>query len=206
MLTEKAGETLRLASEDARKLGHPTWDSEHILLALTTLGGERAVPGAAIRSHLDVTEPRVRGLIERHIPCAAERDEIYASHQIERVHLHARWIAAYLGRVRTDTDHLLLGVLWDEQPENKVLRDLGISFVDVYQEVTGGPPPEEVAPPKLVYISEDHLTTLLGTLPAVLPSGVSFSFACDDERAWFSTHSDIDLELYVRRALPRAAQ
>jgi len=92
---------------------------------------------------------------------------------IERVHIHARWLAAHFGQRAQDTEHLLLGVLSDEDPQNKIFRDVGLRFEDAYQELTGEPPSKELLPPRDVIIPIGDFKTALRMLPKVLPAGVT---------------------------------
>jgi len=103
-----------------------------------------------------------------------------------------------------DTEHLLLGVLSDDWPEDKLLADLALRFEDVYRELTGEAPPQELIPPRSVIIPISDFETAIRMLPKVLPAGVSCSHRFGEQRAWFDTSSDIDLEDYVKRALAQA--
>ncbi len=214
--TEDSRRMVKLAVDEARKRGDREWAREHILLALSQLSDEPDVRGAEVLGRLGIDERRVREVLDRHRPPGPELDETpleaggprnqqtFAAHEIERVWVSTRWLAAHLGQRTADTEHWLLGVLADDRPENKVLRDLGIRFEDVYHALAGVPPPEEIAPLRHVVIPIEDFDSALRMLPKVLPAGVTYSFAFDDEQAWFSTDWDVDLEDYMKRALARA--
>ena len=215
LLSKASEEAIALAVEEASDLGHRSWASEHVLLALAQLGAVRA---GEILNALGATESRIRELLIRHRPPETPRRErakpnpsgesrpptVPTAADFERVWLHTRWLAAYFRPSRADTVHLLLGTLWDEKPDRKVFRELGLRFEDVYREATGREPPDEVLPPRAVYVSKEDLMPVVRALPQVLPAGASFGFAEDDECAWLTTHSDIDLSDYVGRALASA--
>ncbi len=125
---------------------------------------------------------------------------------------NARWIAAYLRERLVDPNRLLLGTLWHEKPESKVLRELDASFEDAYRLVTGDDAPPEIRPERSVYVSKHQLQPLVAALPEVLPAGVSFGFAQDDETAWLSASPavdpedrEVDLAAHIARALERAS-
>ncbi len=107
------------------------------------------------------------------------------------------------GKGAVDTEHLLLGTLRHDKPESKVLRQLGATFEDVYRELTGQEPADEIRPERPVYVHEKDLAPLLRFLPEVLPAEVSYGFDFDDELAWFTSSSG-GFEAYVRRALALA--
>jgi hypothetical protein len=215
-MTQNTERVVKQAVEEARTRGDREWNREHVLLALTRLGDEAGASVAEVLDRLGIHERRVREVIDRHRPPGPELEQppaepgkppaqvTFAGDQVERLFLHTRWVAAYLGRRAADTAHLLLGLLCDDRPEDRIFAELALRFEDVYQELIGEPPPEEVTPPRPVIVPIGEFETVLRMLPRVLPSGVSFGFALDDERAWFDTSSDVDLEDYVRRALAQA--
>ncbi len=218
-VTESAERVWKLASEEARKRGDREWGREHILLAVCQLGGDPGVRGAEdVLDRLGIDERSVRDAIDRHRPPGSELDETplqpggppnqqtFAARETERVFIHARWLAAHFGQRAADTEHLLLAVLSDDRPEDKILGDLPLRFEDVYRELTGEPPAEELTPPRSVVIPIDAFETALRMLSKVLPAGVSCSHNMDEERAWFSTSSDVDLEDYMKRALALAEE
>ncbi len=214
-LTQKTEAVLRLAVEEATELEHPVWGSEHVLLALTKGTGEDSGRPAEILNQLGVTEARLRELIDRHGLSRMERaierrDHVCAGHETAYIVNHARWLAAYLRQPLADPEHLLLGTLWHDKPESKVLRDLQVSFEEAYRQLTGEEAGQEIAPSRSVYVSRRDLEPVVGALQALLPAGVWFGFAQDDELAWFSAHPDvdaegqeIDLESHIEQALAR---
>jgi len=209
--TDNARRVIKLAKGAALKRGDPEWDREHLLLALCQLGDEPAVRGGNILMRLGFDESRVRAAIDRHRPPRPELDESppeadgppnpFPGHMVERVYIHARWLAAHFGQRAADTEHLLLGVLSDEDPQNRIFRDLGVRFEDAYHELASQAPPRELVPPRAVIIPIADFRTALRMLPKVLPTGVSCGHNFDDEYGWFSTSADIDLQCYVERAL-----
>lgn len=215
-ITEDSRRVVKLAVDEARKRGDREWGREHVLLALSQLSDEPDIRGAKVLGRLGIDERRVREALDRHRPPGPELDETpleaggppnqqtFAAHETERVYIHTRWLAAHFGRRTADTEHLLLGVLADNRPEDRVLGDLGVRFEDVYHALTGAPPAEEITPWRPVVIPIEDFNSALRMLPKVLPAGVTYSFNFDDERAWFYTDWDVDLEDYIERALARA--
>ena len=192
----------KLASEEARGFGNPHWGSEHLLLALTQVERDDPDSAAGILARLDVTESRIRALLYRHHPPVdGQEDEIRGSGpEVGFVFTHARWIAVHLEDRVAGTRHLLLGTLFHEKAESRVLRELGITFDDAYRAATGRRPPPALTPERSVFVPVEQLDGLLATLPKVLPVGRSFGYAYDDELAWFSPMSNYDLDHYVQYA------
>ncbi len=144
--------------------------------------------------------------MDRHCPRSTEgHDVVGAGPEVGQIVTHTRWLAIYLRAAAADTEHLLLGTFLYDKPESKVFRQLGVTFEDVYREMTGDEPPEEIRPSRPLYVPEDDLAPLLRFLPDVLPEGASYSFDFDDELAWFNCSLN-DFEVYVRRALALADQ
>lgn len=208
-LSAEVEDTLRVASEEARKLGHRSWGSEHVVLALAAENAQRGRRPVEILNQLGIRESRVRGLIERHCPSDLEADEVFAGAEVAYIVTNTRWIAAYLEAVVAEPEHLLLGTLWYEKPESKVLRNLEVAFEDAYREMTGQQPPDTIRPvrPVYVYPPPGDLSAFVRALHAVLPGEATFGFAFDDERAWFSPSPEtIDLEEYIPKAQARVAE
>lgn len=218
-ITTKVQRVIKEAAEEARKRGDRDWGREHVLLSVLGLGGQAGGRAAQILERLGIHERRVREVIDRHRPPGPELEEpppvlgepptqvTFAGKQTERLWVHTRWVAAYLGQRTADTEHLLLGLLSDDRPGDsidKIFAELGLRFEEVYRELTGEPPPQELRPPRPVIIPIADCETALRMLPKVLPVDVSYSFNFDDERAWFESPSDIDLEDYMKRALAQA--
>ncbi|HEV2060583.1 MAG TPA: Clp protease N-terminal domain-containing protein [Solirubrobacteraceae bacterium] len=215
-ITEDSRRVVKLAVDEARKRGDHEWGREHVLLALCQLSDEPEMRGAKVLGRLGIDERRVREALDRYRPPGPELDETpleaggppnqqtFAAHEIERVFMHTRWLAAHFGRRAADTEHLLLGVLAEDRPEDRVLADLGVRFEDVYHALTGAPPAEEIAPCRPVVIPIEDFNSALRMLPKVLPAAVTYSFNFDDKQAWFYTDWDVDLEDYIKLALARA--
>ena len=215
-MTRNAERVMKQAVEEARMRGDREWNREHVLLALTRLGGEAGASIAQALDRLGINERRVREVVDRHRPPGPEvippprepgrppTQVTFAGHQIERLSIHTRWVAAHLGRRTADAEHLLLGILSDDRPEGKIFTQLELRFEDVYQALVGERPPEEVTPPRPVVIPVGDFDTALCMLPKVLPRDVSYGFNFDEERVWFDTSSDVDLEGYMKRALAQA--
>ena len=153
-MTEECRRVVNLAADQARKRGDRNWSREHVLLALSQLSDEPDIRGGEVLGRLGVDERRVREALDRHRPPGPELDETpleaggppnqrtFCAPEMERVFVHTRWLAAHFGRRAADTEHLLLGVLADHRPEDRVLGDLGVRFEDVYHALTGAPPAE----------------------------------------------------------------
>ena len=210
-LTHKTSAVLRRAAQEASALDHPIWGSEHVLLQLAA--SENGGRAGAMLERMGVTETRLRELLERHgIPVpnreVGQVDHVLAANEVTLIVNNTRWIAAYLHQRLADPEHLLLGTLWQEKPESKVLRELAASFEAAYRHLTGDDPPDELRPARSVYVGRAELDRLVGRLSEVLPAGVSFGFAYDEEIAWFSASPEcdaegrhVDLEGCIERAL-----
>ena len=179
------------------------WGSEHIVLALTRLGRDEPGRGPEILDRLGITEGVVSELVERHCPPGETHEHVRAGPEVAYIVTHTRWLAIYLHQTPPDTEHLLLGTLQHHKAESKAFRELDLTFEDAYKELTGEEPAPELRPRRPLYVPERQLAPLLRYLPDVVPAEVSYSFAFDDELAWFDSAAE-DFDVYVQRALALA--
>jgi ATP-dependent Clp protease ATP-binding subunit ClpC len=131
----QAKRVLIRSQQEAKRLHHTHIGTEHLLLGLI---GEPGGGAAQVLAHLGVTPPQVRQAIERGL----ERGERPigggvrltpgAKRVIERTVEEAR----RLGHDHIGTEHLLLGLLREEQGRAAgVLAGLGVAVEPVRQEV-----------------------------------------------------------------------
>lgn len=132
-LTERARTVLWRAQEEARRLGHPSLGTEHLLFGLVREGN--GAPAHALRS-LGVRLSDVRGALERmegrHNP--AGPDEIQLSHDAKQVLERAAGEMQRLDDYYLGPEHLLLGLL--DEPRcggAALLMTLGVDLEQLRQ-------------------------------------------------------------------------
>ena len=202
-LTQHAQAAVRQATEIAQVRNGRAADSEHILLALTKLY-EEGTASARVLSGLGITEVLMLNTMDGFAAPGGGGAGGSDAHSITHIVTHTRWLARYFRETRADREHLLLGALWHEPPENKVLRELRlqeVTFEAAYQRLTGQVTPPELERSQPVYVPRDALERVLRVLPTFLPADASYSFNFDEELAWLGTSDQVDLEGCVQRAL-----
>ncbi len=126
--TERANRVIALAQEEARRLQHNAFGTEHILLGLIREG--EGVAARALMS-LSVDLSRVRSEVERLVgPGSASPDEgLIPTPRSKRVLELAFDEARRLGHNYVGTEHLLLGLIREgEGVAARVLQNLGVSL------------------------------------------------------------------------------
>ncbi len=126
--TERANRVIALAQEEARRLHHNAFGTEHILLGLIREG--EGVAAKALMS-LNVDLGRVRNEVERLVgPGSASPNEgLIPTPRSKRVLELAFDEARRLGHNYVGTEHLLLGLIREgEGVAARVLQNLGVSL------------------------------------------------------------------------------
>ncbi|MGE5654355.1 MAG: ATP-dependent Clp protease ATP-binding subunit [Bacillota bacterium] len=135
--TERANRVIALAQEEARRLHHNAFGTEHILLGLIREG--EGVAARALMS-LNVDLNRVRNEVERLVgPGSASPDEgLTPTPRSKRVLELAFDEARRLGHNYVGTEHLLLGLIREgEGVAARVLQNLGVSLDNARMAVMG---------------------------------------------------------------------
>ncbi len=152
-LTEKAQKVFKHARQEAQRMGHQYIGTEHLLLGLVREGTGVA---AKVLQPLGVDPKRVRFEVERIVKSDTEvvstgRDFTLAA-GARKAFEHAFEESKRLGQKHIGTEHLLLGLLKEEEGiAAQVLLNLGVELDEVrkrVKELTGAAPePEPVPPP-----------------------------------------------------------
>lgn len=129
--TRPADETLRLAREEARRLGHNYVGTEHVLLGLLC---ERRGVAARVFSELGLTLQYARertavlvGPAERTWENFPQEEELRPTPRLERILRRAQPEAWRLGAAKAGTEHLLLALIGD--PDGLAVRILADSDI-----------------------------------------------------------------------------
>lgn len=129
--TRPADETLRLAREEARRLGHNYVGTEHVLLGLLC---ERRGVAARVLSELGLTLQYARertavlvGPAERTWENFPQEEELRPTPRLERILRRAQPEAWRLGAAKAGTEHLLLALIGD--PDGLAVRILADSDI-----------------------------------------------------------------------------
>lgn len=134
--TDRAQRAIHLAQEEAKRLNHDSLGPEHILLGLISLGEGIA---AQVLANLGVDPKRVRLEIEKLIGTGDNVlliGDIPLTARARKVLEHAIEEAQSLGHNYVGTEHLLLGIIRDEDSvPARVLENLGVKPETVREEV-----------------------------------------------------------------------
>lgn len=129
--TRPADETLRLAREEVRRLGHNYVGTEHVLLGLLC---ERRGVAARVLSELGLTLQYARertavlvGPAERTWENFPQEEELRPTPRLERILRRAQPEAWRLGAAKAGTEHLLLALIGD--PDGLAVRILADSDI-----------------------------------------------------------------------------
>ena len=140
--TEKARRAIFFARYEASQFGSPTIDTEHILLGL--LREDKRLTNRLFRSH--VTVESVRKQIEAHTMRGekiATSIDLPLSSESKQVLNYAAEEAEKLGHKHIGTEHLLLGLLREENAfATTILKQLGVSLDAQRAEAAGSDPSE----------------------------------------------------------------
>ncbi|MDN6569036.1 MAG: ATP-dependent Clp protease ATP-binding subunit, partial [Tetragenococcus halophilus] len=136
LFTQRAKEVLQIAQEEAKRFKHQTVGSEHVLLAL--LIEPNGIAGKTLRE-MNVNENDIREEIEHltgygtmtsypvsgYLPYSPRARQIFA---------YAGDEAKRLGSSQVGTEHLLLGLLRDEEIlASRIMLNLGLSLAKMRQ-------------------------------------------------------------------------
>jgi len=134
--TERVQRVIIIAQEEAKRLNHDYVGTEHILLGLVALGEGVA---AKILSNLGVDLRKVRTEVEKLVGTGDNvmlLGEIPFTPRAKKVLELAVEEAQNLGHTYVGTEHLLLGLLREEEGiAARVLENLGVKLGDVKEEV-----------------------------------------------------------------------
>ena len=131
--TERARQVVVLAQDEARALKHNYIGTEHILLGL--LREEEGLAARVLES-LDITVERVRSQVVRIVGSGEEvtSGQIPFTPRAKKVLELALREALSLGHNYIGTEHILLGVLSDDQdPAARALTGIGVTHQAVEQ-------------------------------------------------------------------------
>src|ERR1700753_840802 len=133
--TEKARRVIFFARYEASQFGSPYIETEHLLLGL--LREDKALTNRFLRSHASVES--IRKQIEQHttiresIPTSVD---LPLSNECKRVLAYAAEEAERLAHKHIGTEHLLLGLLREEQSSAaELLREHGVRLLTVREEL-----------------------------------------------------------------------
>ncbi len=134
--TERSQLVVLTAQEEAKRLNHDYVGTEHILLALIAVGEGVAVQ---VMSNLGVDLRRVRREVEKIVGTGESvmlPDEIPFTPRARKILDYAEEEARHMGHPYVGTEHLLLGILReDEGVAARVLENLGLCLGAVREEV-----------------------------------------------------------------------
>jgi len=134
--TERAQLIVLNAQEEAKRLNHDYVGTEHILLGLIAVGEGVAVQ---VLSVLGIDLSRVHQEVGKIVgtgDTAVPVDDLPFTSRAKNVLNYAEEEAQYMGHPHVDTEHLLLGILReDEGVAARVLENLGLRLGRVREEV-----------------------------------------------------------------------
>ncbi|MBI4678601.1 MAG: ATP-dependent Clp protease ATP-binding subunit [Elusimicrobia bacterium] len=134
--TERAQRVILIAQEEAKRLNHDYVGTEHILLGLIALGEGVA---AQVLANLGVDLRRVRAEIEKIVGTGDNvmlLGEIPFTPRAKKVLEYAVEEAQHMGHSYVGTEHLLLGLIREEEGvAARVLENLGLKLEVVREEV-----------------------------------------------------------------------
>src|SRR5690242_12603130 len=134
--TERAQRVILIAQEEAKRLNHDYVGTEHILLGLIALGEGVA---AQVLANLGVDLRRVRSEIEKIVGTGGNvmlLGEIPFTPRAKKVLEYAVEEAQHMGHSYVGTEHLLLGLIREEEGvAARVLENLGLRLDVVREEV-----------------------------------------------------------------------
>ncbi|MHB2025550.1 MAG: ATP-dependent Clp protease ATP-binding subunit [Elusimicrobiota bacterium] len=134
--TERAQRVILIAQEEAKRLNHDYVGTEHILLGLIALGEGVA---AQVLANLGVDLRRVRSEIEKIVGTGDNvmlLGEIPFTPRAKKVLEYAVEEAQHMGHSYVGTEHLLLGLIREEEGvAARVLENLGLRLDTVREEV-----------------------------------------------------------------------
>ncbi|MCW3051435.1 MAG: repeat containing protein [Chthonomonadales bacterium] len=144
--TERARSIFFYAHEEAGLLGQTEIATEHILLGLLRDEDDAKWGGCMVAIHilrcLGVTVEQIRAEVESKVTCGEGRmgKELVLTPLAHRVHARVYYEAGLLGKDYVGTEHILLGLIRDEQGlAGRVLASLGVDITRARQEIAALP-------------------------------------------------------------------
>jgi ATP-dependent Clp protease ATP-binding subunit ClpA len=138
--TEKARRAIFFGRYEASQFGSPHIESEHLLLGL--LREDKALTNRLLRTHAAVES--IREQIEAHTPIREKLSasvDLPLSDECKRILAYGAEEADRIGHRHIATEHLLLGVLREEESfAAKLLRERGGDLEEIRKEVAAAPP------------------------------------------------------------------
>jgi ATP-dependent Clp protease ATP-binding subunit ClpC len=138
LLSEKTKKVIQYARNEAQRMGHQYIGTEHLLLGLAREGTGIA---AQVLQRLGVDAKRVRLEVEKIVKNATDvippgKQFQFAPRAMKALFEYAFEEAKRLGQHYVHTEHLLLGLLKDEEGNAaQVLRNLGVEIEEVHESV-----------------------------------------------------------------------
>ena len=133
--TEKANGALNQAINVAASMGHTYVGSEHLLLGILRIGGGMA---ANTLGKYDVTAEKIEELIRKHIGTGAptKLSPDYFTPRAKRVIEVAMQTAAGLGKKYVGTEHILMGILSEQDNfAIRFLKELGCDVASLTENI-----------------------------------------------------------------------
>lgn len=150
--TAEALRTVLRARVEAESLNHHWIGTEHVLLALAKPSPDDAVAAQHILRQLGVAEEVVRSEVLKILPpneAASKAGEPQPTPRLRYVLMRSVQLAAAMDHTHIGTEHLLLGLLWEQQGiAGQVLRDHGVTFDTILERVRRQQRTEETVPPE----------------------------------------------------------
>src|SRR5262245_15637683 len=136
--TDRARKVMQLANQEAQRFNHAYLGTEHILLGLVKEGAGVA---ATVLNSLGIDLQRLRREVEkiaRHGPSGGRvpTGQLPHSPSAKRAIAHAIEETHNLSHNYVGTEHLLLGLLWEEDGNaSAILMNLNVTFKEVRRKV-----------------------------------------------------------------------
>lgn len=137
--TTEALYTVLYARAEAESLNHHWVGTEHALLVLTKPYPDNTAAAQHILRQLGVAEAVIRSDVLKILPpheAASKAGEPQPTPRLQYVLTRSAQLAAAIGHTHIGTEHLLLGLLWEEKGiASQVLRDHGVTFNAILERV-----------------------------------------------------------------------
>lgn len=150
--TAEALHTVLRARAEAESLNHHWIGTEHILLALTKPSPNDAAAARQILRQLGVTDASIRSAVLKILPpneAASKAGKPQRTPRLQYVLTRSVQLAAAIGHTHIGTEHLLLGLLWEEKGiAGRVLRGHGVAFDTLLERVRRQQRTDEIVPPE----------------------------------------------------------
>ena len=134
--SDRAQKVILMAQEEAKRLNHDYVGTEHLLLGLISVGEGLAIQ---VLLNLGVDLKKIRYEIEKIVPPGDNvmvLGEIPFSPRAKKVLEYAVEEANLMGHIYVGTEHILLGLLREQEGiAARVLEYLGVTYEDVQEEI-----------------------------------------------------------------------